>query len=348
MSNLKVGVVGCGLISKLRHIPAYKRLKNVELTAVCDLNEELARETANEFKIPKYYTETAKMFLEEDLDIIDICVPPQIHTPIAIEALENGSHVIMEKPMALKASDCEEMIKIAGKNNLKLSIVHNDIFHPPFIKAKEMINEGQIGDFRGIRIFLSTPKHDMIDLKDHWYHKLPGGVIGETGPHISYMTLEFLNNITNVDIFAKSFLNYFWAPYDDFRIEIEGENGFSSVALTYTNNYWAATVDIIGTEAMLKLDLDSMLLIKHNLHELSYIPIAKQALSSVGQNISNTFTKAFTIFIHRQRIGTESVIEKFVESILTGSPLPVTPEEGLNATRLMEKIVEEYNNKYSK
>jgi predicted dehydrogenase len=348
MSNLKVGVVGCGLISKLRHIPAYKRLKNVELTAVCDLNEELARETANEFKIPKYYTETAKMFLEEDLDIIDICVPPQIHTPIAIEALENGSHVIMEKPMALKASDCKEMIKIAGKNNLKLSIVHNDIFHPPFIKAKEMINEGQIGDFRGIRIFLSTPKHDMIDLKDHWYHKLPGGVIGETGPHISYMTLEFLNNITNVDIFAKSFLNYFWAPYDDFRIEIEGENGFSSVALTYTNNYWAATVDIIGTDAMLKLDLDSMLLIKHNLHELSYIPIAKQALSSVGQNISNTFTKAFTIFIHRQRIGTESVIEKFVESILTGSPLPVTPEEGLNATRLMEKIVEEYNNKYSK
>jgi len=305
-------------------------------------------ENDDEFEIPKYYTETAKMFSEENLDIVDICVPPQIHAPIAIEAMENGSHVIMEKPMALKASDCEKMIKIAEKNNLKLSIVHNDIFHPPFLKAKEMIKDGQIGDFRGIKIFLSTPKHDMLDLKDHWYHKLPEGVIGETGPHISYMTLEFLKNIINVDVFAKSFLNYSWAPYDDFRIEIEGENGFSSVALTYTNNYWAATVDIIGTDAMLKLDLDSMLLIKHNLHELSYIPIAKQALSSVGQNISNTFTKAFTIFIHRQRIGTESVIEKFVESILTGSPLPVTPEEGLNATRLMEKIVEEYNNKYSK
>ena len=348
MNNLKVGVVGCGLISKLRHIPAYKRLKNVEVMAVCDLNEELAKETADEFEIPKYYTETAKMFSEENLDIVDICVPPQIHAPIAIEAMENGSHVIMEKPMALKASDCEKMIKIAEKNNLKLSIVHNDIFHPPFLKAKEMIKDGQIGDFRGIKIFLSTPKHDMLDLKDHWYHKLPGGVIGETGPHISYMTLEFLKNIINVDVFAKSFLNYSWAPYDDFRIEIEGENGFSSVALTYTNNYWAATVDIIGTEAMLKLDLDSMLLIKHDLRELSYIPIAKQALSSVGQNISNIFSKVGTIFIGRQRIGTETVVEKFTESILTGSPLPVTPEEGLNATKLMEKIVEEYNNKYSK
>lgn len=165
MNNLKVGVVGCGLISKLRHIPAYKRLKNVEVMAVCDLNEELAKETADEFEIPKYYTETAKMFSEENLDIVDICVPPQIHAPIAIEAMENGSHVIMEKPMALKASDCEEMIKIAEKNNLKLSIVHNDIFHPPFLKAKEMIKDGQIGDFRGIKIFLSTPKHDMLNLK---------------------------------------------------------------------------------------------------------------------------------------------------------------------------------------
>ena len=62
MEKLKVGVVGCGLISKLRHIPAYKRLKELELHAICDLNEDLARETAKEFEIPNFYTETSKMF----------------------------------------------------------------------------------------------------------------------------------------------------------------------------------------------------------------------------------------------------------------------------------------------
>lgn len=347
MQKLKVGIIGCGLISKLRHIPAYKRLKDFEVQAVCDLNEELAKETAKEFKVPKFYTDTSKMFAEEDLDIVDICVPPQIHAPIAIDAMKSGSHVIMEKPMATKASDCEEMIKVSKKNNVKLSVVHNDIFHPPFIKAKELYEKGEIGDFRGIKIFLSTPKHYMIDLKDHWYHKLPGGVIGETGPHISYMSLEFLKNIKNVDVFAKSFLNYSWAPHDDFRIEIEGENGFSSVALAYTNNYWAATVDIIGTDAMLQIDLNSMLLIKHDLNELSYVPIAKQTLGSVGQRIGNTMSKAANVIAGRQKIGTEIVVEKFADSILNGTPLPVTAEEGLEATRLMEMIVENYHKKYN-
>ena len=187
----------------------------------------------------------------------------------------------------------------------------------------------------------------MIDLKDHWYHKLPGGVIGETGPHISYMSLEFLKNIKNVDVFAKNFLNYPWAPYDDFRIEIEGENGFSSVALAYTNDYWAATVDIIGTKAMLQIDLNSMLLIKHDLNELSYIPIAKQTLGSVGQRLGNTISKTANVISGRQKIGTELVVEKFAESILNGTPLPVTAEDGLEATRLMEMIVKNYYLKYA-
>ena len=138
MEKLKVGVVGCGLISKLRHIPAYKRLKDLNVMAVCDLNEELAKETAKEFEIPNFYTDTSKMFDEEDLDIVDICVPPQIHAAIAIEAMESGAHVIMEKPMATKVSDCEEMIRVSKKNNVKLSVVHNDLFPFSFYKSKRI------------------------------------------------------------------------------------------------------------------------------------------------------------------------------------------------------------------
>jgi predicted dehydrogenase len=346
MKKLKVGVVGCGLISKLRHIPAYKRLKDLDVMAVCDLNEELAKDTAKKFEIPNFYTDVSKMFFEEELDIVDICVPPQIHAAIAIKAMESGAHVIMEKPMATKVSDCKEMIKVSKNNNVKLSVVHNDLFHSPFIQAKELVSNGEIGEFRGMKIFLSTPKHYMIDLKDHWYHKLPGGVIGETGPHISYMSLEFLDNIQNVEVFAKSFLKYSWAPYDDFRIEIEGENGFSSVYLAYTTDYWAARVDIIGTKAMLQIDLNSMLIIKHDLSELSYISIAKQTLGSLGQILGNTLSKTANVISGRQRIGTEIVVEKFAESILNGTPLPVTAEEGLETTRLMEMIVAKYNEKY--
>lgn len=346
MDEIKVGVVGCGLISKLRHIPAYKRLKGVKIQAVSDLNENLVKETAQEFKIPEYYTDTSKMLAEEDLDIIDICVPPQIHSAIAIEAMENGSNVIMEKPMALKSSDCEDMIKISKKKDLKLSVVHNNLFHPPVIKAKEMVNKGKIGEFRGMRIFFSTPKYDMLDLKEHWYHKLPGGMMGETGPHTSYLSLYFLNEIKNVDIFAKNFSNYDWAPHDDFRIEVEAENGFSSITLSYSTNYWWSNIDIIGTDGMLTVDLPTMQIVENKVDNLNYNTIGKHSIRAVGQRLGNTLSNTINVLTGSQRIGTEIVVEKFVDSILNDSPLPVTAQEGLEATRLMEMIVDKYNRKY--
>lgn len=179
MEKLKVAVVGCGLIAKARHIPGYMTMKKkVDLCAVCDKNEQLARETAKKYHISKAYSDVSEMLSKEKLDIVDICVPPQIHAPIAIEAIENGCHVIMEKPMALKTSDCDQMIDAARKHGVKLCVIHNNIFDPPFLKAKKLVEDGAIGDFVGMRIFLSTHRSDMIDLKDHWYHKLPGGVMG--------------------------------------------------------------------------------------------------------------------------------------------------------------------------
>ena len=342
MDNIKVGIVGCGLIAKLRHIPAYRKMRNVTVQAVCDLNEQLAKETAEEFKIPKFYTDTSKMFSDENLDIVDICVPPQIHAPIAIEAMKSGSNVIMEKPMALKVSDCEEMIEVSKENNVKLSVIHNKNFHSPFLKAKKLVKNGEIGEFVGLRMFLATPRWDMIDLKDHWYHKLPGGVIGETGPHIAYMSSEFIQNINEVDVYAKNYLKHPWAPNDDFRIELLGDNGISSIILSCTPNYWVCDIDIIGTDAILRLDLNGMLITKHNLKELKYGCFIKYYLSEIGQIIKGIFKNAFG----SKKIGTDLVIEMFVKSILNNTELPVTAEEGKEAVRIMEMVVEKYDKKY--
>ena len=108
MKKVKVGIVGCGLVTKNRHIPSYRRLKkDVDLCAVCDMNETLAKETAKEYSIAKAYPDVSEMLFAESLDIIDICAPPQVHAPVAVEAIEEGCNVIMEKPMALKTSDCD-------------------------------------------------------------------------------------------------------------------------------------------------------------------------------------------------------------------------------------------------
>lgn len=348
VKKLRVGIVGCGFIAKARHIPTYKRMKRtVDICAVCDLNERLAKETAKNYGISGGYSNVSEMLSKEDLDIIDICVPPKTHAPVVIEAIKNGCNIIMEKPMALKMSDCDQMVNAARKHKVKLCVIHNNLFHSPFLKAKKLVAEGAIGEFVGMRIFLSTPRHAMIDLKGHWYHKLPGGVIGETGPHMAYMSLAFLKNIKNVDIYARNYLKHLWAPFDEFRIELEGENGISSAALSYIRNCWFANIDIFGTEASLHLDLESMLLIHHRLKELSYIPIAHSSLSTISQMMGGIASNAFKVITGRQKIGTDVVIERFVDSVLNDSQPPVTGEEGRETVRVMEMVVKKYQEKYS-
>jgi len=114
MKKLKVGIVGCGFIANHRHIPAFLKLKNnVELRAMCDINEALANSVAKKCGVSNHYSSLRSMLKNEDLDIIDICTPPSIHMQVAVEATEFGCHVLMEKPMALKVSDCDLMIKAA-------------------------------------------------------------------------------------------------------------------------------------------------------------------------------------------------------------------------------------------
>lgn len=238
------------------------------------------------------------------------------------------------------------MIDASRKHKVKLCIVHNELFHPPVLKARKLVADGFIGDFIGMRIYRSTPFDDMMSLKDHWIHKLPGGVIGETGPHMTYMSLAFLNDIRNVDVYAKNFLEHPWAPFDEFRIDLEGENGFSSIVLSYTRNCFAADMDILGTEAGLHLDLYNMLLTRQRLKELSYIPIAQSSLSIISQRVGGMASNVFKVVTGRQKIGTDIVIERFVDSVLNDSQPPVTGEEGRETVRVMEMVVERYREKY--
>ena len=92
----------------------------------------------------------------------------------------------------------------------------------------------RIGEFRGMRIFLSTPTDYITSKADHWANKLAGGVIGETGPHIVYMTLAFIPNIVSVRALGKKMLfEYPWSPFEDYRIDLIGEKAISSIVLSF-------------------------------------------------------------------------------------------------------------------
>ena len=106
------------------------------------------------------------------------------HADIAVMALEAGAHVLIEKPMAIDVSECDRISRGLPRFGQKqVCIVHSELFYPCFMEARERVDAGDIGEFRGMRTFRSTPRNYMTSIRDHWANRLPGGVIGETGPH---------------------------------------------------------------------------------------------------------------------------------------------------------------------
>jgi predicted dehydrogenase len=196
-----------------------------------------------------------------------------------------------------------------------------------------------------MHIFLSTPTDYMTSREDHWAHKLPGGVIGESGPHVVYITLAFIPRIESVRVQATHVLDYPWSRFDDYRIELIGEGASSSIASVYTSNQWAAEVDLWGTSGRLSLDLETMALISHDRATLDHRTVATSALKDAASIVGDTVRVGARVLSRRYHDTHRVLVERFVDSINSGRPSPVPPEEGREAVRVMGLIVDQLDGK---
>src|SRR4030043_1004175 len=98
---VRVGIAGCGLIAQWHHLPSLIKMRDAKLVAVCDKDIDLIDGVARRFNINRRYTDFNEMLTSEDLDMVDICTPPQTHADLSIRAIESGCNVLVEKPLAL-------------------------------------------------------------------------------------------------------------------------------------------------------------------------------------------------------------------------------------------------------
>jgi predicted dehydrogenase len=345
---LKVAIVGCGVITTRKYIPIFHKLKNrTTLVGICDTNESALKQVAAMFNIRNTYMDFGEMILRQRPDIVAVCTPPATHTRLVIEALEKGSHVLVEKPMALTSADCHKMVDASNSHGRKLGIMHNQVFNPAFEKACDLVSVGAIGKFLGMRTFLLTPVDDMTSNQKHWAHKLPGGVLGETGPHAIYLTLALLNNVTDVHVCFKKLLpEYPWSSAEDIRFDLVADNGINSVTLMYGSNQSAAEIEIIGTEGMLKLDLQSRILIHHNRTVGSELLSAKALIKSVTSGVYQTATSfaingivhAFKKTLDGHYIG----VNRFLDYVAIDAPFRASGEKGKETTALLETVIQKF------
>ena len=348
MKKIRAAIIGSGLIAGKKHIPAFLKLRSkTELVAVCDLNAAAAKRMADQFGIPRVYGNFEEMLNTEKPDFVDICTPPQTHTRLAIEAMRHGCHVLVEKPMALTTADCDQIVQASSEYGRKVCVGHSDLFYEPFIRGRRIVASGAIGKVRGMRIFLSTPTDYMTSHPEHWAHKLPGGVIGETGPHIVYMTLAFIPRIRSVSVDAMKVMdNYPWSSFEDYRINLVGDDAMSSATVVYSTDQWAAKVEILGEKGFLMLDLESMSVLRYGRAELKPVPVGFSLLTESAQLVGAFVSNSLRLLTRRVRSTHEMIISQFVDSIVSGSLPPVSAEEGREAVRVLNLVVEDINSKF--
>ncbi|NMA95841.1 MAG: Gfo/Idh/MocA family oxidoreductase [Clostridiales bacterium] len=151
--KVKVLIVGAAFAGDL-HMTGYDRCKDIaKVVAICDKDESKVRALAREYGLEEYevYTDYSEAIENVSCDVVDICLPNFLHHEVAIEALQRGRHVIVEKPLATKLEYGKKILKEAEKAGKRVYYAEDWIFAPALIRAKEIIDEGAIGDLLYIR-----------------------------------------------------------------------------------------------------------------------------------------------------------------------------------------------------
>lgn len=151
MSKLGVGFIGCGRIMDL-NILGYLDRDDVRVAAYCDVEEEILQQRTQTYGPAAKYFDHKEMLQDPEVDIVEVLTPHYLHKDMVIDALEAGKHVSLQKPPAVTIEEIDDMIAAAQRSGTKLKVFENFIFYPPYLRAKELIEAGEIGDPVGIRI----------------------------------------------------------------------------------------------------------------------------------------------------------------------------------------------------
>jgi predicted dehydrogenase len=145
MRKIKAAVFGTGFVGRV-HVEGIRRQTNVELVAIAESNDELARRFAAEMGIERSAGDYRTLLDDKEIDAVHICTPNALHFPMVKAALEAGKHVVCEKPLALSVAEAAEMLQLARDKNLANCVNHNLRFYPLVQEIRRLRETGELGD----------------------------------------------------------------------------------------------------------------------------------------------------------------------------------------------------------
>ena len=156
---LRVGVIGCGRVRALRHLPALTRLDDAEVVALADTDAARLKYVADQFHVPHRYPNVRMLLDKAMVDIIAVCVPVQLHAGVALAALDAGKHVFIEKPIAVTLDEADRIAGQARHVNRKVLVGFNFRWHRLIQQARSLIQNGAVGEVEAVRAVFASA-HD--------------------------------------------------------------------------------------------------------------------------------------------------------------------------------------------
>ena len=136
MKKIKIGLVGCGNIAKVAHMPYLTTYEKYDLVAVCDICEERAKSFAETYKVPHWFTSIEDMLANVELDAVDVCTWNAAHAPCVIAAARAGKDILCEKPMAESLDSAKKMMEEVNKAGVKFTLAVPNRWAPQNVSVK--------------------------------------------------------------------------------------------------------------------------------------------------------------------------------------------------------------------
>jgi predicted dehydrogenase len=194
MQTIRWGIIGCGDVTEVKSGPGFQKAQGSSLVAVMRRSGEFARDYALRHGVPRWYDDAEALIKDPEVDAVYVATPPSSHRDYTILAAKSGKPVYVEKPMARNFAECQEMLAACRSAGVPLFVAYYRRALPRFLKVKELVEEGAVGDIRSLTITL----HQPVRQEERDPHNLPWRVIPEISGggrfvDLASHTLDFLD-----------------------------------------------------------------------------------------------------------------------------------------------------------
>jgi UDP-N-acetyl-2-amino-2-deoxyglucuronate dehydrogenase len=324
--KLKFGVIGYGHIGK-RHAEMIRRNPACELVAVCDLIKQDAGDAAF------YHTPEEMLTAHNDIDVVNICTPNGLHAAHALQCLAHGTHVVVEKPMALKKSDCEKVIFEALRQQKQVFCVMQNRYSPPSIWLKELVTGGIIGTIYMVQLNCYWNRDERYYRPGNWKgtQELDGGTLFTQFSHWVDIMYWLFGDIANIQARFADFNHSAMTDFEDSGFVsfdfVDGGMGAINYSTAVWNSNLESSLTIIGSNGSVKVGGQYM-------DKIEYCSIRDYETPVLAQ------TNAANDYGHYKGSANNhhSVIENVVNTLNGDHKVSTNALEGMKVVDIIERI----------